>query len=107
LRSPRLDGRRVRGYWRLCAKDRRPFLDTLISDARRRRFYFLVCSRLDHLSRNIRYLASSRPTSKGLRVEAANIIRPLVLTQHLFAQSRHYCRLGAVAFRARVRHEHA
>ena len=38
------------------AKDRRPALDELVTDARRRRFDALVCWRLDRLGRNLRHL---------------------------------------------------
>src|SRR5687768_2540340 len=38
------------------AKDRRPALDKLLADARRRRFDVLVCWRLDRLGRNLRHL---------------------------------------------------
>jgi DNA invertase Pin-like site-specific DNA recombinase len=38
------------------AKDRRPALDTLLKDARRRRFDVLVVWRLDRLGRNLRHL---------------------------------------------------
>src|SRR5213592_1459659 len=37
-------------------KDRRPDLDRLLADARRRRFDVLVCWRLDRLGRNLRHL---------------------------------------------------
>jgi DNA invertase Pin-like site-specific DNA recombinase len=38
------------------AKDRRPALDELVKDARRRRFDVLGCWRLDRLGRNLRHL---------------------------------------------------
>jgi DNA invertase Pin-like site-specific DNA recombinase len=38
------------------AKDRRPALDQLVQDARRRRFDVLICWRLDRLGRNLRHL---------------------------------------------------
>ena len=38
------------------SKDRRPALDALLKDAKRRRFDVLVCWRLDRLGRNLRHL---------------------------------------------------
>jgi DNA invertase Pin-like site-specific DNA recombinase len=38
------------------AKDRRPALDEVVKDAKRRRFDVLVCWRLDRLGRNLRHL---------------------------------------------------
>ena len=40
------------------AKDRRPALDALLKDARRRRFDVLVCWRLDRLGRSLKHLVT-------------------------------------------------
>jgi DNA invertase Pin-like site-specific DNA recombinase len=40
------------------AKDRRPALDQLLADAKRRRFDVVVCWRLDRLGRNLRHLVT-------------------------------------------------
>jgi DNA invertase Pin-like site-specific DNA recombinase len=40
------------------AKDKRPALDALLKDAKRRRFDVLVCWRLDRLGRNLRHLVA-------------------------------------------------
>src|SRR5687768_15241554 len=40
------------------SKDRRPALDTLLKDAKRRRFDVVVCWRLDRLGRNLRHLVT-------------------------------------------------
>jgi DNA invertase Pin-like site-specific DNA recombinase len=40
------------------AKDRRPALDQMLADAKRRKFDALVCWRLDRLGRNLRHLVT-------------------------------------------------
>jgi DNA invertase Pin-like site-specific DNA recombinase len=40
------------------SKDRRPALDQMTADARRRRFDVLICWRLDRLGRNLRHLVT-------------------------------------------------
>ncbi len=40
------------------AKDRRPALDRLLTDAKRRQFDVLICWRLDRLGRNLRHLVT-------------------------------------------------
>ena len=49
-------------------KDRRPALDQLVADAKRRKFDVLVCWRLDRLGRNLRHKAIN-PRYKNRRAE--------------------------------------
>jgi DNA invertase Pin-like site-specific DNA recombinase len=50
------------------ARDRRPGLDRLLTDARRRRFDVLACTKLDRLARSVHHL-----TSLGRELEALGI----------------------------------
>ena len=49
------------------AKERRPALDTLVKDAKRRRVDVVVCWRLDRLGRNLRHLMTLLDDLQGLR----------------------------------------
>ncbi len=50
------------------AKDRRPALDRVMADARRRRFDALACTKLDRLARSVRHL-----TAMGAELEALGV----------------------------------
>src|SRR4029453_17423930 len=50
------------------AKDRRPALDSLLTDAKRRRFDVLVCWRLDRLGRNLKHLITLLDEPQALRI---------------------------------------
>jgi DNA invertase Pin-like site-specific DNA recombinase len=50
------------------AKDRRPALDRLLADARRRRFDVVVCWRLDRLGRNLKHLITPLEDLRALGV---------------------------------------
>jgi DNA invertase Pin-like site-specific DNA recombinase len=50
------------------AKDRRPALDQLLADAKRRKFDVLVCWRLDRLGRNLRHLVTMLEELHGLGI---------------------------------------
>src|SRR5262245_16943847 len=51
------------------AKDRRPALDELLKDAKRRRCDVLVCWRLDRLGRNLRHLILLLDELQALGIE--------------------------------------
>lgn len=50
------------------SRDRRPALDELANDARRRRFDVLVCWRLDRLGRNLKHLVTMLEELQALQV---------------------------------------
>ena len=54
-------------------KDRRPALDTLLSDAHRRRFDVLVVWRLDRLGRNLRHLVTLLEDVQALGIEFVSL----------------------------------
>lgn len=53
--------------------ERRPALDELLQDARRRRFDVLVCWRLDRLGRNLKHLITLLDELRALGVEFVSI----------------------------------
>ena len=55
------------------AKERRPGLDALLRDAKRRRFDVLVCWRLDRLGRNLRHLILLLDELHALGVEFVSL----------------------------------
>jgi DNA invertase Pin-like site-specific DNA recombinase len=55
------------------SKDRRPALDQLVTDAKRRKFDVLVCWRLDRLGRNLRHLVTLMDELASLGVAFASL----------------------------------
>src|ERR1700730_11170693 len=55
------------------AKDRRPALDQLLADAKRRKFDVLVCWRLDRLGRNLKHLITLLEDLQALRVAVVSL----------------------------------
>ena len=51
------------------AKDRRPALDRLLEDARRRRIDAVACTKLDRLARSVRHLTALAEELEGLGVD--------------------------------------
>ena len=51
------------------AKDRRPALDRLLSDARRRRFDVIACVKLDRLARSVHHLTSLAQEVQALGID--------------------------------------
>jgi len=51
------------------AKDRRPALDKLLADARRRRFDVLACTKLDRLARSVHHLTTIARELEALGVD--------------------------------------
>jgi DNA invertase Pin-like site-specific DNA recombinase len=58
------------------SKDRRPALDQLLADARRRRFDCLVCWRLDRLGRNLKHLITFLDDLQALGVGFVTLGEP-------------------------------
>jgi DNA invertase Pin-like site-specific DNA recombinase len=85
------------------AKDRRPALDELIRDAKRRRFDVLVCWRLDRLGRNLKHLITLLEDLQTLGVAFVSLAEGIDATTPAGKLQMHI--LGAIAEfeRARLR----
>lgn len=77
------------------AKDRRPALDQLRSDARRRRFDVLVCWRLDRLGRNLKHLITLLEELQTLGVAFVSLAEGIDATTPAGKLQMHI--LGAIA----------
>ena len=83
------------------AKDRRPALDQLLADARRRRFDVLVCWRLDRLGRNLKHLITLLEELQALGVAFVSLAEGIDATTPAGKLQMHI--LGAIAEFERAR----
>ena len=77
------------------AKDRRPALDQVVADARRRRFDVLVCWRLDRLGRNLKHLITLLEELQALGVVFVSLAEGIDATTPAGKLQMHI--LGAIA----------
>ena len=77
------------------AKDRRPTLDNLIRDAKRRRFDVVVCWRLDRLGRNLKRLITLLEEFHALGVAFVSLAEGIDATTPAGKLQMHI--LGAIA----------
>src|SRR5678815_672210 len=77
------------------AKDRRPALDQLVTDARRRRFDVVVCWRLDRLGRNLKHLITLLEELQALGVAFVSLNEGIDATTPAGRLQMHI--LGAIA----------
>jgi DNA invertase Pin-like site-specific DNA recombinase len=77
------------------AKDRRPALDELVTDARRRRFDVLVCWRLDRLGRNLKHLITLLDELQALGVAFVSLAEGIDATTPAGKLQMHI--LGAIS----------
>ena len=77
------------------AKDRRPALDDLVRDARRRRFDVLVCWRLDRLGRNLKHLITLLDELQALGVAFVSLAEGIDATTPAGKLQMHI--LGAIS----------
>jgi DNA invertase Pin-like site-specific DNA recombinase len=83
------------------AKDRRPALDQLLTDARRRRFDVLVVWRLDRLGRNLRHLITLLEELHALGIAFVSLNEGIDATTPAGKLQMHI--LGAIATFERAR----
>src|SRR5438309_2372974 len=77
------------------AAERRPALDRLVADARRRRFDVLVCWRLDRLGRNLKHLITLLDELQALGVAFVSLAEGIDATTPAGKLQMHI--LGAIA----------
>jgi DNA invertase Pin-like site-specific DNA recombinase len=77
------------------AKDRRPALDALLKDAKRRRFDVLVCWRLDRLGRNLKHLITLLDELQSVGVAFVSLTEGIDATTPAGKLQMHI--LGAIA----------
>jgi len=77
------------------SKDRRPALDQLLSDAKRRRFDVVVCWRLDRLGRNLKHLITLLDDLQALGVAFVSLAEGIDATTPAGKLQMHI--LGAIA----------
>ena len=77
------------------SKDRRPALDELVGDAKRRRFDVLICWRLDRLGRNLRHLITLLDELQALGVAFVSLTEGIDATTPAGKLQMHI--LGAIA----------
>jgi len=77
------------------AKDRRPALDDLARDARRRRFDVVVCWRLDRLGRNLKHLITLLDELQALGIAFVSLAEGIDATTPAGKLQMHI--LGAIA----------
>ncbi|HEV8363084.1 MAG TPA: recombinase family protein [Gemmatimonadaceae bacterium] len=83
------------------AKDRRPALDALIRDAKRRRFDVVVCWRLDRLGRNLKHLITLLEEFQALGIAFVSLAEGIDATTPAGKLQMHI--LGAIAEFERAR----
>jgi DNA invertase Pin-like site-specific DNA recombinase len=83
------------------AKEKRPALDALLKDAKRRRFDVLVCWRLDRLGRNLRHLITLLDELQALGVAFVSLAEGIDATTPAGKLQMHI--LGAIAEFERAR----